>query len=139
MNDDTPRRSIRHLVMVDDDVIDRMIHRRIVERSGLVENLHDFGSADAALAFLSSSGCPPIDAIVADINMPRMNGFEFLDEFETLSLRKRELAASVVAILTTSLDPGDERRARRSRAVKDVFHKPFDPEHLRRIAERLEG
>lgn len=131
--------AIGTLVMVDDDVIDRMLHRRIVERSGLVGELLDFGSADAALAFIASRACPTIDAVIADLNMPRMNGFELLDELGRLRYQKEELSRCVVTVLTTSSDPRDEERARRNRSVKAFFHKPFADEHLRRIADLLDG
>lgn len=134
MNETTALR-IGTLVLIDDEEMDHLLYRRTVERSGLVDELITFLSAEEALEFLRSDDRPEIDAILLDINMPRMNGFEFLDAAE------REIghgfAQMVVIMLTTSLNPEDRARADACSMVKDYLSKPLCAEHLEKIARML--
>jgi CheY-like chemotaxis protein len=75
------------------------------------------------------------DAIILDINMPVMNGFEFLDRYA----EEFEVHAPVVAMLTSSHLGKDRERAMQYAFVKSYFEKPLQADHLRVMAELLEG
>jgi len=122
---------IRRLMMIDDDSIDHKLCRRLVERSGLVEDFVGFLSAEKALAYLRDETQPTVDVILLDINMPRMGGFDFL-EAATAQLGEG-FAKIVVVMLTTSLDPKDEERAKSFSIVKEFCHKPLLVQHLEKI------
>ena len=123
------------VMLIDDERIDRMMYRRVIDRSGLVGQLVTFSYADEALEYLRSRDRPRIDVIFLDINMPRMTGFEFLEA------ATREFGAAfadlVVVMLTTSLDPRDVARARTIASVRDFVNKPLTQQHLVRAAELL--
>ena len=125
-------RKIESLMLIDDNKVDQMMYRRIIERSGLVESLEQFYFADEALAELEQSGRPKPNFILLDINMPRMDGFEFL---ERAKLTFGEDFSPVVIMLTTSLDPNDEDRARSFNVVVDLWHKPLTEDHLKALAD----
>ncbi|WP_075290127.1 response regulator [Pararhizobium arenae] len=74
------------------------------------------------------------DAIILDINMPIMNGFEFLDRYAI----EFERHAPVVAMLTSSHLAADRERAMRYNFVKSYFEKPLTPENLRIMASLLD-
>lgn len=122
-------------MLVDDNAVDQMICRRIIERSGLVGTLYPFVYATDALAFLRRADRPQIDAILLDVNMPRMDGFEFLDA--ATDELGANFARIVVVMLTTSLDPRDTHRSRSFDVVHDYFNKPLVAEHLHRVADHL--
>lgn len=122
------------LLAIDDNKIDQMIVKRIIERSGLVGELLQFFYAEDALAYLRDAP-GPVDAIILDINMPRMDGFEFL-EAATAEFGDT-FAAIVVVMLSTSLDATDTERARKSPLVREFFDKPLVREHIERIAANL--
>ena len=73
------------------------------------------------------------DAIILDINMPVMNGFEFLDRYA----EEFAVHAPVVAMLTSSHLGKDRERAMQYSFVKSYFEKPLQADHLRLMADLL--
>lgn len=124
------------LLSIDDSEFDQMLNERIVSRSGLVDDFVPFLDARDALDFLRQSDRKNVDAILLDINMPVMDGFQFLDA-ATAEFGEK-FAGIVVLMLTTSLFPSDMKRAQSYRAVRDYFNKPLSKELLERIVEHLE-
>ncbi|MFK7854919.1 MAG: response regulator [Granulosicoccus sp.] len=126
---------IKTMMIVDDSAIDQLLYRRIIGRSGIVENIIAFQSAIEALAYLKLLERDEIDVILLDINMPLMNGFEFLEQLS--DILGSEFAACVVIMLTTSLDPADEARANEFEAVRAYLNKPLTIEDLENVAGLL--
>ena len=125
---------LRTVVLIDDEIVDRMLHRRAIERSGVVDQVVEFDSAAAALAWLGD-GRPSVDLIFLDINMPGMGGLDFL-EAATARLGER-FADGVVIMLTTSLAPTDVLRARSFPVVRDYLDKPLRPEDVVSMARMV--
>lgn len=116
----------RRVWLIDDSEIDQRLYQRIISRSGVDWEVEMFTFADEALERLRAAPDQTIDLIFLDINMPRMNGFEFL-EAATAELGSA-FAKVVVAMLTTSLDPADHQRAKTFSVVKDYITKPLTKE-----------
>jgi len=123
---------IGSLMMIDDNRVDQMLHTRIVQRSGLVDTVLNYQYADEALEYLRTEQSPVPDMILLDINMPRMDGFEFLEAFSRLPASVR---TPVVVMLTTSLDPKDEARASRFEMVRGYLTKPLSHESLQSVVQ----
>ena len=128
---------IENLMLIDDDETDQMIYKRIVDRSGVVGNLIQMNAADIALEYLRSAECPPIDAIILDLRMPRMDGFEFLNALESESVMNK--VQVVIVMLTTSLDPQDEARAKSHPLVADFWHKPLEAGNIVELCKLLDA
>ena len=114
------------IAMVDDEEMDYALARRFHKRSGLSNPLVHFldGAAfiDHLTAVRGDASLWPA-AVLMDINMPRMNGFEVVE-----ALRRDDLFRDlpVVMMLTSSDDPRDRERA--SVAGADGYLlKPYDP------------
>ena len=122
-------------ILVDDEQVDQILYKMVIDESGLVQSLMSFRYAQEALDYLLKPNRPEIDVIFLDINMPRMTGFEFL-EAATAELGE-SFAKIVVVMLTTSMNPDDEDRARQFPVVKEYIHKPLQKEHLERGVELL--
>lgn len=126
---------IRTAMLVDDEALDQRHYRRVLERSGLVGEVISFIYPDEALDYLRRMDRPEIDLLFLDINMPRLNGFEFL-ETATQEFGP-DFARTVVIMLTTSLDPGDEARAKSFSVVRDFINKPLTADHVQSAAQMV--
>lgn len=126
--------TIKTVITIDDEPIDQMIYKRVLKRSGIVENVLDFQLAEQALAWFRTEDHVKPDIVFLDIHMPRMNGFEFLDE---AIAEFGEEFANIVIMLTTSLDPADRERASQYPLVRDYLSKPLTVENVQLAARYL--
>jgi len=123
------------VMTIDDEKVDQMLYRRILERSGLVDKVLAFRMAPEALAYLRQKERDPVDVILLDVNMPQMNGFEFLEA--AVAELGEHFVSGVVIMLTTSLNPEDKARALRFDVVRDCLDKPLRRENVDAIATML--
>jgi len=109
------------LLLVEDDPFDVLAMKRCVSAHGLTVRLECAEDGELALAalnrFLATRHPAPV-LVVLDLNMPRMNGIEFLDVLRA----DPRLARTVVYALTTSNDPRD-RRATYARGISGYICK----------------
>jgi CheY-like chemotaxis protein len=119
-------RPIHCILLIDDDPDDNFLHQMVIADSGQCDEVRIAEGGSQALRYLQSIDHPDYvrpDILILDINMPGMNGFEFLAEYQKLeSVLKSRL---VVLMLTTSLNPGDTEQARRWDDVKAYRTKPL--------------
>lgn len=118
----------KRVMIVDDSPAIRRMVRRVFEMTGLpVEEFVEAGNGIEALAAWNDA---PADLVLTDINMPGMNGEEFLTE-----LRRR---AAWVPVLVISTDSTRDRRGRmQDLGAQGYLAKPFSPESLRDELERI--
>ncbi|MFK7994341.1 MAG: response regulator [Granulosicoccus sp.] len=126
---------IKLALLIDDSEIDQRLYKRVLNKSGLVEEVRGFAYADEALDYLLENPQLEVSVIFLDINMPRMNGFEFLEAAS--KQLEHDVAKVVVVMLTTSLNPDDENRARSFEAVKDFVSKPLSYEDVQKVVDLL--
>ena len=124
---------IPSLMIVDDNAIDQKLYTRLIERSGLVGELHCFLMASDAINFLASPDRPAIDIVLLDINMPRMNGFEFLDH--AVERFGPNFVQAAVIMLTTSMSDPDRKRAFTYEVVRNYIQKPLQLSHLQGMSQ----
>lgn len=132
----TNDRQIGTLMLIDDDELDHILCKRVIAQSGLVRNFVSFYYAEEALQYLQDESNPKVDIITLDINMPRMDGFEFL-RTATAELGDG-FAGAVVVMLTTSMCPLDKERAYSYEIVKRYINKPLNLNHLEEMLELIE-
>jgi CheY-like chemotaxis protein len=129
------------ILLIDDDPDDNFLHKIIIEEAGVCNQVQVVKDGESALDYLIQSGesnqsesYPQPDVIFLDINMPRMNGFEFLEEYEKLDEQLK--SKIVVVMLTTSSNPNDKIKAATYTAVKEFQNKPLTEELLQEMIKK---
>ena len=74
-----------HFCLIDDSAFDLFIYEKLLIKSGITDTVKTFNSAREALKHLLTEGSVlPETIILLDLQMPDMNGFEFVDEYANL-------------------------------------------------------
>ncbi len=111
-----------NVLIVDDDKMITLLHRVIAVRSNLCENPLTFSNGKDAFEFLENDFTEDKHyLILLDINMPVMNGWEFLDAIQPMPFAHN---VSVV-MLTSSVDTGDKNRAAQYPQIITFMEKPL--------------
>ena len=105
-------------MLIDDDEPTNFLSNMILEEAGCTEHIQVEDSGERAINYLVKSekltstnkDYPWPDLIFLDINMPAMNGWEFLVKYN--EWKKEHKGEIVIVMLTTSLDPNDEVKAK---------------------------
>lgn len=113
---------LRTVLLVDDSDPDLIYSQVILERAAIAARVVSFGTAVEALDHLASADGVEVDLVVLDINMPEMDGFEFLDRLQALEPHHAHVA---VVMLTSSPDVKDRQRALAYSRVRDYVIKPL--------------
>jgi CheY-like chemotaxis protein len=127
------KRKLNCILLVDDDPDDNMYHRIIIEEMDIVNRIDVAINGLEALAYLKKEAQVPPEIIFLDLNMPRMNGWEFLEEYK--HLRKDQKAKVVLVILTTSANPDHIKKAEEIEEVTGFETKPLSKQILKDILE----
>lgn len=120
----------KNIILIDDDEINNFINRKLLSRYDHDLAIIEFIVAKEALDHLRKSGNSLPDIILLDINMPGMNGWEFIREFTKLNLN-----GTRIIMLTSSIDQRDEVKASSFSEVKGYFTKPLDNLKIQEILE----
>ena len=125
-----PEKSWGKVLIVDDDPVILMIHRLKVMKCGLDMDPLEFLNGKPALDYLMKHHTNGQKFLVLlDINMPVMNGWDFLE-----ALEEHKLCDKVdVAIVTSSVNHEDKNRAENYNKVFSYLIKPLDEVDLKTL------
>jgi len=119
----------RSVMLIDDNEIDNLINQKMIEAASITEHIYVHTGAKSAVEFLKNMEKLDVadkvlpDLIFLDIDMPLMDGFQFLDEFEKLtSFTKKKCQ---IIMLTSSINPQDFNRSKKYVNVKLYLNKPL--------------
>ena len=115
-----------HCIVVDDDEFSNKISKIRLLNFLKGIKISTFTIPQEGLEYLMNSLPEEEIILFLDINMPIMNGWEFLEKFDMLSTDKK--ARIKVFILSSSLDQNDRRKASMNKYVIDYFVKPMEKE-----------
>ena len=122
------------IMLVDDDSLDNRFHQIIIEEMGITDLIHIAQDGIEAINYLKRADSVKPDLIFLDINMPKMNGWEFLEAYKVLD--EGQKSKIVIMMLTTSLNPWDRTKAEKISAITGFQVKPLSEEMLREILQK---
>lgn len=114
-----------NLLIIDDDEICSYINIRVAQTCGLFEEIHSVHDGRAALDYfrkVCEGAAPAPDIILLDLNMPLINGFDFIRALRQLSFPNKENVK--VIVLTSSTQPQDIQQAQ-SFGIDHYLSKPL--------------
>ncbi len=125
-------RKINNAWIIDDDKILTYVLQRIMGSVDSFENIEIFQNGKEAINHLSALKKDPDslpDLILLDINMPVMDGWQFLDEFEKIHLDKK----INLYIVSSSIDIQDHNKAKKYKTVSDFLIKPIGKKQIEQM------
>lgn len=131
------KKKLNCILLIDDNPDDNFFHEREIKKNDIATHVITKNSGSEALSYIKSQGdnmdMRP-DLIFLDINMPGMNGWEFLEQYELLD---KELQSGIIIVmLTTSENPDDIARAMKWSFVCDYVAKPLSKERMEGIVSK---
>ncbi|MEJ7767176.1 MAG: response regulator [Chitinophagaceae bacterium] len=134
---------IKRIICVDDDALCLMIEEMVIKQTNIVKEIHLADNATDALSLLKTfqllDNNQPLQEsptlLFLDLNMPGMDGFEFLDALEA---RNGNLSEKLkIVILSSSIDHNDISRSMKYKYVINFISKPLTVNALAEVRCQL--
>jgi len=125
------KKKLNCILLVDDNSEDNLFHQIILKNMNIVNRIDIVINGLEALVYLKKENQIPPELIFLDINMPKMNGWEFLEQYKHLDAKQK--ARVVIMILTTSANPDDIKKAKEIEEVTGFETKPLTEEIMKEI------
>ncbi len=126
---------LNSIMLIDDNNFDNFYHERIIKKSEITDNVITKRTGIEALEYLKTQENNIPDLIFLDINMPGMNGWEFLENFGKLNEVYRYQI--IIVMLTTSNNPDDKNRTKEFDMVAEYITKPLTKEVLSEVVNKF--
>jgi CheY-like chemotaxis protein len=127
-------RKINNAWIIDDDKILSYVLQRMMGSADFCQNIEIFQNGKEAINQLFSIKKTPEalpDIILLDLNMPVMDGWQFLDEFEKIPLDKK----ITLYIVSSSIDIQDHTKAKKYKTVSDFLIKPIGKKQIEQMIQ----
>ncbi|MGO4904362.1 response regulator [Flavobacterium sp. W20_MBD1_R3] len=123
--------------IIDDDKLTVKLMSILISKNNFCDEIETFHNPQVALdklkhSFNTNEILP--DTILLDLNMPVIDGWQFLEEFLLLPIQKK----ITIFIMTSSIDPNDIEKAKKYSVVKDYIDKPITAQKLNSLRELIE-
>ncbi len=128
------KKKLNCILLIDDDDAINFIHEWVINKVDCTEKIEMAENGMEALEYLKSTNAgkhPQPDLIFLDINMPRMNGWEFLEEYNKLDKSKK--GKIILVMLSSSLNPDDLAKSKTISSVNGYQNKPLTIELMQDI------
>jgi response regulator of citrate/malate metabolism len=131
-------KKVSNVLLVDDDLAINFLHKRIITKSELAEpiiSLYNGAEAIRHLKFINNSLSEnDLVFIFLDLNMPIMDGWEFLEHYE--NIYKDLNYQCRIFVLSASINPDDIQKAKNNHYVSEYFSKPLNMDSIETLKEK---
>jgi CheY-like chemotaxis protein len=121
---------LQHFIVIDDSKLDCFIAEKVIKNTGRCESVTSFLQAQEALEFIKQNSLSSLDPIIVlvDIQMPIMNGFEFVEAFEKLPVNTRKNYQ--IYVISSSINDNDLTKIPKYPSVIQFINKPLTSNNL---------
>ena len=127
------------ILCVDDDPISLMLCKKVIIKKSFSNNIDSAKNGEEALQYFDSiinEGGEVPQLVFLDLNMPVMDGWDFLNSFNTEKYAK---VSTKIVVLSSTIDPEDHEKSKQYPMVIDFLPKPITTEILSYLQEKLEN
>ncbi len=122
----------RDICVIDDDAIYQLIIGKVIERTAEFDAVCYYNDALEAIEEFKDPNTILPELILLDINMPQMDGWQFLDQL--ILQRPNFVNETVIYVVTSSIALSDREKALSYKEVAGFLSKPLSVEKLKEIA-----
>lgn len=119
------------VLIIDDDDIVILVQGKLLQNCDFSKDPLKFKRASEALDYLNSASNEHHYLLLLDINMPIMNGWEFLDEIEKMPIKDK----IYVFMVTSSIDYNDKEKAKSYKRIINFIEKPITAKKCEQLKE----
>ena len=128
-----------NFIVIDDSKLDCFIAEKIIKNTGNCQTVKSFLQATEALVYISQTNTSDVGntVVLVDIQMPVMNGFDFVEEFEKIN---PEITKNYnIYIISSSINENDLNKVQNYPSVKQFINKPLTSNNLNNLLQSLEN
>lgn len=119
--------------IIDDDNIFIFVLKKILEKNQSFEEVLDFKNGEKVIELLNKKNQIIPNVILLDINMPVIDGWQFLEQIEKLPNKDK----FNIFIMSSSIDANDIEKSKSFSTVKDFISKPINNDKLNKLLESI--
>jgi len=118
-------------IIIEDNLIDQFVTKKLLKKGLDINPVCIANNGKEGMNWLLKNKNPNPLIILLDIQMPIMNGFEFLEEFDRLPENVKERIE--IFVLSSTLDSDEIKKVKENKYVSDFWNKPFRLEILKSV------
>ncbi|WP_224996995.1 response regulator [Cesiribacter sp. SM1] len=131
-------KKVKKILIIDDDATTAFLHQRLLQCMDVAEEIEYITDPQQALEYLQNNRSSAADLIFLDVEMPQMDGFQFLDKLEAGGVPLKDVS---IVMHTASMSPEHKKKAETlySEKLKGFVQKPLRPECIKEAISRVKS
>ena len=128
-------KKVKKILIIDDDATTAFVHQRLLQRMDVAEEIEYITDPEQALEYIQKSHSAA-DLIFLDVEMPQMDGFQFLDKLEAAGVSLKDVH---IVMHTAAMRPEHKEKAETTykEKLKGFVQKPLQAEFVKETISRV--